>query len=103
MSILIKGMEMPKSCAECERWSICKCLNDFEDYESICYAVEDGDLVRDANCPLIELPPHGRLIDVDEFEKYVELEYETREISHPNWIKFRVWCGDQPTIIEAEE
>ena len=56
MSILIKGMEMPKNCAECERWSICKCLNDFEDYESICYAVEDGDLVRDANCPLIELP-----------------------------------------------
>lgn len=65
MSILIKDMEMPKNCAECERWSICKCLNDFEDYESICYAVEDGDLVRDANCPLIELPPHGRLIDVD--------------------------------------
>ena len=59
MSILIQGMDMPKNCAECKMWSICECLNDFEDFESICYAVEDGDLVRDKNCPLIELPPHA--------------------------------------------
>lgn len=69
MSILIQGMDMPKNCAECKMWSICECLNDFEDFESICYAVEDGDLVRDKNCPLIELPPHGRLIDGDKFYK----------------------------------
>ena len=55
MSILIRGMEMPKNCAECKIWSICECLNDFEDFESICYAVEDGDLIRDKNCPLIEI------------------------------------------------
>ena len=56
MSILIRGVEMPKNCAECKMWCICECLNDFEDFESICYAVEDGDLIRDKNCPLIELP-----------------------------------------------
>lgn len=55
MSIIVKGMEMPKNCAECKIWSICECLNDFEDFESICYAVEDGDLIRDKNCPLIEI------------------------------------------------
>ena len=66
MSIIIKGMEMPKNCSECRMWSICTCLNDFEDYESICYAVDDGDLVRDKNCPLVEIPtPHGRLGDLD--------------------------------------
>jgi len=66
MSILIRGMEMPKNCAECNMWCICECLNDFEDFESICYAVEDGDLIRDKNCPLVEIPtPHGRLIDAD--------------------------------------
>lgn len=54
-SVLIRGMEMPKNCAECKIWSICECLNDFEDFESICYAVEDGDLIRDKNCPLIEI------------------------------------------------
>lgn len=55
MRILIQGMDMPKNCAECKMWSICECLNDFEDFESICYAVEDGDLIRDKNCPLIEI------------------------------------------------
>ena len=55
MSVLIRGMEMPKNCAECRMWCICDCLNDFEDFESICYAVDDGDLVRDKNCPLSEI------------------------------------------------
>ena len=64
MSVLIKGMEMPKNCAECRFWSICECLSDFEDYVSVLEAVDDGDLVRDCDCPLIEIPtPHGRLID----------------------------------------
>jgi len=53
--VIVKGMNMPKNCAECKIWSICECLNDFEDFESICYAVEDGDLIRDKNCPLIEI------------------------------------------------
>ena len=101
MSILIKGMEMPKNCAECERWSICKCLNDFEDYESICYAVEDGDLVRDANCPLIELPPHGRLVDIKSVE---DGKFTTNVNEYQRW-----WNGAldsvvnyAPTVIEAE-
>jgi hypothetical protein len=64
MSVIVKNMKMPKNCSECRMWSICTCLNDFENYESICYAVDDGDLVRDKNCPLVEIPtPHGRLID----------------------------------------
>ena len=67
MSIIVKGMEMPLNCSMCERWSICECLNDFDDFESICYAVEDGDLVRDKNCPLVEIPiPHGDLVDLSD-------------------------------------
>lgn len=99
MSVIVKGMEMPKDCDECP----------FCDYEQgNCVANNERntlphDGMKKDWCPLVEVPKHGRLIDADEFEKYVELEYETREISHPNWIKFRVWCGDQPTIIEAEE
>ena len=64
-SILIKGMEMPKNCAECKMWSICDCLKEFDDYESLLYAVDDGDWVMADDCPLVELPPHGRLIDAD--------------------------------------
>ena len=101
MSILIKGMEMPRFCGECTFYTGIAC-------GAKRYGDIYGTYIKNAHkipdwCPLVEVPKHGRLIDADEFEKYVELEYETREISHPNWIKFRVWCGDQPTIIEAEE
>ncbi|MBQ1789269.1 MAG: hypothetical protein II008_03755 [Oscillospiraceae bacterium] len=61
MSVLIQGMGMPESCSVCklsmttERYEIvCKPLN--------CYA---SDADRETECPLIEIPPHGRLIDVD--------------------------------------
>ena len=52
MSVIVKGMEMPLNCAMCEMWSICKCLKEYKDYESILYAVDDGDLVRADECPL---------------------------------------------------
>ena len=92
MSVILKGMEMPKNCAECKMWSICECLNDFEDFESICYAVEDGDLVRDKNCPLIELPPHGRLIDADAIQDYNVETFGQRLLI----------IDTAPTVIEAE-
>ena len=58
MSILIKGMEMPKSCSVC---SFCFGAN------NICpwtreYATCKG---RHNDCPLVPVPPHGRLIDAD--------------------------------------
>jgi hypothetical protein len=66
MSVLIKGMAMPKNCAECRLWDTCEYMNDFDDWASILDAVEDGNLVRDKNCPLIEIKtPHGRLIDAE--------------------------------------
>ena len=102
MSILIKGMEMPLNCAMCKMWSICECLNDFDDFESICYAVEDGDLVRDKNCPLIELPPHGRLIDIKSVEDGM---FVTVGNDYQRW-----WNGalesvidNAPTVIEGSE
>ena len=56
MSVIVKGMAMPLNCAMCERWSICECLKEYKDYESILYAVDDGNLVRADECPLVELP-----------------------------------------------
>ena len=60
MSILIRGMEMPKNCKDCP----------FSDHEAWClipgswkeryYCPEDE---RSEHCPLIELPPHSDLVD----------------------------------------
>ena len=86
MSVIVKGMEMPNNCAECERWSICKCLKEYEDYESILYAVDDGDLVRADGCPLVEIPtPHGRLIDIDDT---IESYGERAELGYVSQSKF---------------
>lgn len=69
MSVLIKGMEMPTSCESCP----CKTLEAFgglgcqaTGYIPLRKANQD----RPDGCPLIEIPPHGRLIDADVlFEK----------------------------------
>ena len=66
MSVIIKGEDMPKRCADCT----C-CFTDESDSESFCSV--HGDDIPDIfngrldGCPLVELPEdHGRLIDADE-------------------------------------
>lgn len=60
--ILIKGMEMPKNCFDCPACSKgpmdwhCSLLE-----EVVYWGVE-----RKPNCPLIEIPPHGDLVDRNE-------------------------------------
>lgn len=49
MSVIVKGMEMPKNCTCCP---IC-CGLPYQHRD------EKG---RRPDCPLVELPPHGRLI-----------------------------------------
>ena len=69
MDILIKEMEMPKGCFECEL-----CLNEYFDgneWHLGCSFLkkevyDDGS--RDEDCPLVALPSHGRLIDADVLE-----------------------------------
>ena len=63
MSILIKGMEMPKNCKECGLYIEGACYaKGYRDYRSIM------DTAKPDDCPLIELPPHGRLIDIKSVE-----------------------------------
>ena len=74
MSVLI-NMEMPQSCYDCP----------FEESVNFCYW-EKG------TCPLIEIPPHGRLIDADAL-------CEGR-VSNDNVL---ICAKCAPTVIEAEE
>lgn len=63
MSIIIPGMKMPKS------WEDCEFSNEFAE------CTLDNDLTKCAfarmgnGCQLIELPPHGDLIDRAEIDK----------------------------------
>ena len=122
MSVLIKGMEMPTSCSRCpmlegdrldglchaaSRW-----LDDDEYWTWYAYPEGDIDDSKPCNCPLVELPPHGRLIDADalrllyDFSGYkptgdmTEEEFDRLMYRLP---VIRAIIDEAPTIIEAEE
>ena len=99
MSVLIKGINMPKSCDNC--WA----LDDYGDYPRCRITGEQRGYnfsIRDKRmdkCPLVEIKPHGRLIDADKMcadLATVDPEYEI----------MIDWCirvtEAQPTIIEEE-
>lgn len=89
MSILIKGMEMPKNCDVCFMRDACE------------YSMPLGKRLTD--CPLIEVPmSHGRLIDEDAFqlEAYNMMfrgHADDRDVAFVNFL-----LGKAPTIIESE-
>lgn len=107
MSVLIKGMGMPRDCGEC-RFG----------YDGKCFAVSPihrffvGDTFE---CPLIEIPPHGRLIDADALMdgwmhlrdaiKYGNKNAEQQRHSYSTMMMYEIAneIDDAPTIIEAEE
>ena len=70
MSVIVKNMEMPQNCGECpfifSSWGI-------EYYCHLARASTSAEYVereKMTNCPLVELPPHGRLIDADKLNMH---------------------------------
>ena len=103
MDILIKGMEMPKSCAKCLEigWHYV--------FECVLDDVEHGE--RKTDCPLIPVPQHGRLGDLDALAQ--QIEHERFHHTHTDGLAarhhvaeyghFLKAISDAPTIIQAEE
>ena len=99
MSVIVKGMEMPKNCR------ICPMLFDGHNYrwcnitgESL--GIEETDNGRDEHCPLIEIPtPHGRLGDLDELKTAFPRCDNSMDIKIAS---VRATINHAPTIIEAE-
>lgn len=74
MSVLIKGMEMPKNCAECEFHQ-----SGYPDWCDLSIRARDihNTEIRQEWCPLVEVPtPHGRLIDADELYEKISLLFQ---------------------------
>ena len=98
MSVLIKGMEMPANCFQCK-------LSYIRENRLFCYQTRDEVLrakIAD-NCPLVQVPPHGRLIDADALQlklltaepgKVYDFCYPCKEVLQA--------IKDSPTIIERE-
>lgn len=115
MSVLIKDMDFPKSCATCKLLSQIVNSSFIKNESAFCIGyfckgldennVIKNTLVRLPNCPLVEIPrPHGRLIDVDALNQKI---IETVNSGKPDE-KFTArdviqLIENAPTIIEAEE
>ena len=64
MSVLIKGMKMPQSCFMCDMQELSGVVGCKHAYDT-----SNSEWGRALNCPLIEIPDHGDLIDRDAFRK----------------------------------
>lgn len=66
MSILIRGMEMPTSCGDCKAFV---CYRQWAGDAGDCFCgITKSDAKakeKNADCPLVPVPPHGDLIDRD--------------------------------------
>ena len=105
MSVLIKGMKMPSKCIRCPVNLYGRCLvNDDKDVSEA-----TADAVRYKDCPLVPVPPHGRLISADELIEFIENRYEiTWKDDYEGGVKDA--CVDilekistMPTVIPASE
>lgn len=91
MNILIKGMEMPTTCGDCKAFV---CYRQWAGDVGDCFCgITKNDAKakeKNADCPLVPVPPHGRLIDADAlYRKCGSFSHDDLRIA--------------PTIIEAEE
>ena len=120
MGIYIKGMEMPKSCHWCP---LLVSIDGADDHAPFCYCALDHFKVpctpefvmtrketmekRHEYCPLVPVPPHGRLIDADALlESIKEAKKKQPEISDvydDDYFAVAEWVSYAPTVIEAEE
>lgn len=106
MSILIKNMEMPKDCPMCPLAHY-NAMREFTGCEIVAgkrFAMNSDEYAnsttRPSWCPLISIPPHGRLIDADAL-KDKDFRYEIHGIPTARVIFART-IELAPTIIEAE-
>ena len=101
MGVYIKGMEMPTSCDECPMFNL--------DIDGGCYCtkyfvIRKKDQDRPDWCPLVPVPPHGRLIDADALKEAFcgncFADEKPMECSEP-CMDMRIIL-EAPTIIEEE-
>ena len=113
MSVIVKGMEMPKNCKSCPlRYSSTGYA--WCDITGASLALEID--MRDYTCPLVEIPtPHGRLGDLDKLkadysmkndcaECEKELQGSSRACEYDriySKMDFCQWIDNAETVIEA--
>lgn len=98
MSIYIKNIKMPKSCWDC-----------FACHDGWCIINQkiEGHRTVTHSCPLVEVPPHGRLIDADailgKINAIISAHPDEADLYEQDAVIVRDWLRSEPTVIEREE
>ena len=115
MSVIVKGMKIPKNCLECKLklWEYDEYYCPFSGISALCIG-------RQTDCPLVEIPPHGRLIDadaltalwkgdIDTLDEYLSMPLQN-DTDREKWLNSKkirqnliVFLSLLPTVIEAED
>ena len=105
MSVLIRGMKMPKCCYGCPfncDQMMCRITGTRWWSDTIVLADFDSDKERLYDCPLIEVKePHGDLTDKDKLMQ----EFIDRDLDHlqrDDWKEVIQIVSDADVVIEAE-
>lgn len=110
--ILIRGMEMPQRCKACRfcgfggrRSELNVCMFTGESQPKLSQE-------RMSKCPLVPVPPHGRLIDADALDRAFTDQRFNSDGTLNHWGDRPGWCmhgyevekliADAPTIVPAE-
>ena len=88
MSVYIKGMEMPNNCINCAARHGAEC------WLADCSYIPNIRKERPKWCPLVPVPPHGRLGDLD------KLAIEIMDAKNAD--QALAMIDDAPTIIPAD-
>ena len=105
MSVLVKGMKMPKCCSDCAcNYDQMACCITGTKWWSDTMLLLDFDPFKDklCDCPLVELPEkHGRLKDVDALVPDICHDWE--DCGYLRDDGYSAYCIEKaPTVIEAE-
>ena len=113
MGVYIKSMEMPKNCWLCP-------LSVFREMprEMLVCKITKEEVLRnkvDGSCPLVPVPPHGRLIDakklkMEEYMAFISAQVKLAEkhdtvnslINEAVHEKLHMLINDAPAVIEEE-
>ena len=103
MSVIVKGMEMPKNCVVCKNYYYCELWSKL--------TVNKRCKERHPDCPIVEVKePHGRLGDLDalwdRMYNYIDNEGAKMPFGDNDFMIHKdsacELIEDAPTVIEAE-
>lgn len=109
MGLYIPNAKIPVSCNKCYEIGLAHRLRDLGGHcprMDLHYSPDEQDFKGDrrADCPLLDIPPHGRLGDLDKIVRYKERLVVDARKTNPE-IRYVVdtkYIAEAPTIIPAE-